>query len=121
VRQDSEWPDRTICQSILSAVEAAWAAKEPWSPYPQAKAVGRHAASNIAHRWGLEDVQAARMVELWLANKILSYDMCDAKQKLKGLRVNDQSELAEKAEKRRRSNPEMGERRSGGEADDEFD
>ena len=121
VRQDSEWPDRTICQSILSAVEAAWAAKEPWSPYPQAKAVGRHAASNIAHRWGLEDAQAARMVELWLANKILSYDMCDPKSKLKGLRVTDQAELAEKAEKRRRSNPETGGRRSGGEADDEFD
>jgi hypothetical protein len=98
IRQDSEWPDRTICQSILNAVEAAWEAKQPWSPYPQAKATGRYAASVIAHRWGLEEAQAARMLELWQANGILAYELCDAKQKVKGLKVMAGGRAAEKAE-----------------------
>lgn len=83
----SQWPDRTICQSILNALHAAWEAGEPWSPYPQAKATGRHAASLIALRWNLPEEQAELMVRRWQEERILTYELRDTKTKLKGLRL----------------------------------
>ena len=91
VRVESDFPDRTICQSILNAIQGAWDAKQPWSPYPQAKAAGRFAASIIASRWNLPAEQAERMLQRWLEAGILGYDTCDVKLKLKGLTVRRNS------------------------------
>jgi hypothetical protein len=91
VRVESDFPDRTICQSILNAIQGAWDARQPWSPYPQAKATGRFAASIIATRWSLPEEQAARMLQRWLEAGILGYDTCDPKAKLKGLAVRRNS------------------------------
>jgi hypothetical protein len=91
VRVESDFPDRTICQSILNAIQAAWDQKQPWSPYPQAKVTGRYAASIIATRWNLPAEQAERMLQRWLEAEILGYDTCDVKLKLKGLTVRRNS------------------------------
>jgi len=81
------WPPRDVCKKILQAVGSAWHSGKPWSSYPQTRKQGRYAASIIKQQFDVPERTAEHMIDAWLNNQIISYEMVDKNTKMQGLKV----------------------------------
>jgi hypothetical protein len=86
-KKASTWPPRDACKKILQAISTAWHSGKPWSPYPQTRKQGRYAASIIKQQFDVSEKVAENMIDTWLNNQILSYEMADKHAKMQGLKV----------------------------------
>jgi hypothetical protein len=81
------WPSKDVCQTILNEMRGAWVSGKPWSSKIQTKSEGRYAPMIMHAKHGITIETAKRMVDHWLANDILSYEIVSAHTKLHGLKV----------------------------------
>ena len=81
------WPDKATCRLILDAIRTAWNANKPWSCMPQSRRQGRYAAGIIKQQFDIVEKTADLMIQTWLQNGVLSYEMCDRNTKMQGLKV----------------------------------
>ena len=86
-RDANTWPPKDVCRKILMAIGKAWNEGKPWSSYPQTRKQGRYAAAIIAQQFDVVEKVAEMMVDTWLNNEVLSYEMADKSSKMQGLRV----------------------------------
>jgi hypothetical protein len=86
-REINAWPQKDTCRKIIVAIGKAWNAGKPWSSYPQTRKQGRYAAAIIAQQFDVVEKVAENMIDTWLNNGILDYEMADKSTKLQGLRV----------------------------------
>lgn len=86
-RDVNAWPPKDVCRKILSAISNAWHDGKPWSSYPQTRKQGRYAAAIIAQQFDVVEKVAENMIDTWLNNEVLSYEMADKSTKMQGLRV----------------------------------
>ena len=86
-KKASTWPPREACKKILQAISTAWHSGKPWSPYPQTRKQGRYAASIIKQQFDVSEKVAENMIDTWLNNQVLSYEMADKHAKMQGLKV----------------------------------
>ena len=87
VKDKAAWPDKDTCRKILAAIGSAWNAGKPWSSMPQSRKQGRYAAAIIKQQFDILEATAELMIQTWLQNDVLSYEMRDKNTKLQGLRV----------------------------------
>jgi len=83
----SVWPPKDVCRKILTEISSAWNSGKPWSSMPQTKAKGRYAPGLIKAKFDIVEKTAEMMVQTWLQNGILSYEMRDKVTKMQGLKV----------------------------------
>ena len=81
------WPPKDVCRKILTEISSAWNSGKPWSSMPQTKAKGRYAPGLIKAKFDIVEKTAEMMVQTWLQNGILSYEMRDKVTKMQGLKV----------------------------------
>jgi hypothetical protein len=81
------WPPRDVCKKILQAIGQAWHSGKPWSSYPQTRKQGRYAPAIIKQQFDVAERVAESMVDAWLNNQIISYEMVDKNTKMQGLKV----------------------------------
>lgn len=84
-KADSGWPDKDTCRRIISAINEAWISGKPWSTSPQSP--DRYAPRMMVVKFEISAKLAREMVQVWLANDVLSIEMKDAHSKVKGLKV----------------------------------
>jgi hypothetical protein len=87
VKDKAAWPDKETCRQIVAAIGSAWNAGKPWSSMPQSRKQGRYAAAIIKQQFDILEATAELMIQTWLQNDVLSYEMRDKNTKLQGLRV----------------------------------
>jgi len=80
-------PSKYVCQEILNAMERAWNDNKPWSTQPNTRRDGRYAAM-LMTKWELTESAAESLLNGWLLNGIVEVDICDKRNKIKGLKVN---------------------------------
>ena len=83
-------PSRDVCKRILAAIGTAADAKKPLSHMAQSKANGRYAPDVLAHRFSADKVkpkQVLALINMWLENDLLSFEVVSSKTKQCGLRV----------------------------------
>jgi hypothetical protein len=83
----SVWPDKPVCRSILNVIRTAWFAGRPLSSYSQTRKQGRYAASVLGQQFDQPEKLIEMMVDTWLSNQILSYEVVDKNTKMQGLKV----------------------------------
>jgi len=86
-REINAWPQKDVCRKILVSIGRAWNEGKPWSSYPQTRKQGRYAAAIIAQQFDVVEKVAENMIDTWLNNNVLAYEMADKSTKLQGLRV----------------------------------
>jgi hypothetical protein len=86
-KKASAWPPREACKRILQAISTAWHSGKPWSPYPQTRKQGRYAVAIIKQQFDVSEKVAESMIDTWLNNEVLSYEMADKHAKMQGLKV----------------------------------
>jgi hypothetical protein len=86
-KDKAAWPDKATCRLILDAIRTAWNANKPWSCMPQSRRQGRYAAGIIKQQFDIVEKTADLMIQTWLQNGVLSYEMCDRNTKMQGLKV----------------------------------
>jgi hypothetical protein len=87
VKDKAAWPDKETCRKIVAAIGSAWNSGKPWSSMPQSRKQGRYAAAIIKQQFDVVEATAELMIQTWLQNQILSYEMRDKNTKLQGLKV----------------------------------
>lgn len=83
-------PAREVCERMLKTVDRFWQSGKPLSHTAQAKTYGKYAPAVLANEFRRDKVtekQAKELLDRWLTNDVLSFDMADTKTKLMGLRV----------------------------------
>jgi len=80
--------DLLAVQKVLSAMQAAWEAKKPWSPHPRSRNEGRYAITHM-HAMGIPADKAQTLLEDWLHSGQIALEMVDRNTKAKGLKVVD--------------------------------
>lgn len=83
----STWPPRDVCKKILQALGTAWHGGKPWSSYPQTRKQGRFAPAIIKQQFDVPEKVAESIIDAWLNNGIISYEMADKHSKIQGLKV----------------------------------
>lgn len=83
----SSWPPRDVCKKILQALGTAWHGGKPWSSYPQTRKQGRFAPAIIKQQFDVPEKVAESIIDAWLNNGIISYEMADKHSKIQGLKV----------------------------------
>lgn len=78
------WPDKVTCRRVLSALNEAWIAGDPWARWPQSR--GRYMPELIARRFEVPVKIAEEMMVTWLANDVIKEEIRDAHSKKKGLK-----------------------------------
>ena len=76
-------PDISVCREILSALAMAWFNQMPWG---SADNSSRPAVRLIVARWGLKRIAVKRLLDGWMANGIIEYEVYDLKNRLSGYR-----------------------------------
>jgi hypothetical protein len=79
-------PSKFVCQEILNAMERAWNDNKPWSTQPNTRRDGRYAAM-LMTKWEVTESAAETLLNSWLLNGIIEVDICDKRNKIKGLKV----------------------------------
>jgi len=85
-KSDSESVSRSEpvpVETVPPPIEAG----KPWSTVPQTRIYGRYAPELIRNDFNVKPKVAAKMVETWLMNNVLSFEVRDTDMKVKGLRV----------------------------------
>ena len=83
----SSWPPKDVCKKILQALGTAWHGGKPWSSYPQTRKQGRFAPAIIKQQFDVAEKVAESIIDAWLNNGIISYEMADKHSKIQGLKV----------------------------------
>jgi hypothetical protein len=83
--ESSNWPDKETCRRVLSALNEAWIAGNPWSETRQSR--GRYMPKLIAQKFEIAPKTAEQMMEAWLMNEIIKTEIRDTHSKQKGLKV----------------------------------
>jgi hypothetical protein len=86
VKSNSDWPEASICQAVLTAMKDAWNAGRPWSSHAQTRKEGRYAPVHMS-KWHIKQELAEQMLEAWLTEGVVTYEMHSTKLKQKGLKV----------------------------------
>lgn len=88
-RQESDQalPPRHVCRAILTALDEAWKARNPFSMAPQAKASGRYAPRALSQQFDLSGQVIETLLLAWIDNAIVAVEMCDSDTKKRGLKV----------------------------------
>lgn len=86
-KKANAWPPRDVCKKILQAVGTAWHSGKPWSSYPQTRKQGRYAPAIIKQQFDVPERTAEHMIDAWLNNQIISYEVADKNTKMQGLKV----------------------------------
>ena len=81
------WPEKPVCQSMLNVLRTAWFAGRPLSSYSQTRKQGRYASAVLGQQFNLPEKLVEMMVDTWLSNQILSYEVVDKNTKMQGLKV----------------------------------
>ena len=81
------WPPKEECRKILAGVSRAWNDGKPWSTYPQTRKQGRFAPAIISQQFDVPEKVAEMMIDAWLSNAVLAYEMVDKSTKMQGLKV----------------------------------
>ena len=72
--------------AVLSAMAAAWDAGKPWAMAPQTRE--RYAVRRMVADFGYRGDDAEQVLKAWEAAGVIRMAVCDARTKLKGLRVD---------------------------------
>jgi hypothetical protein len=83
----SVWPEKGACRDMLNVIRVAWFSGRPLSSYSQTRKQGRYAASVLGQQFDLPEKVVEMMVDTWLSNQILSYEVADKNTKMQGLKV----------------------------------
>ena len=83
--REASWPDKDTCRRILSALNEAWIAGDPWAKWPQSR--GRYMPEMIARKFEQSVKISEEIMSAWLANDIIKEEIRDAHSKKKGLKV----------------------------------
>ena len=83
----SVWPEKQVCRDMLNVIRVAWFARRPLSSYSQTRKQGRFASAVLSAQFDLPEKVVDMMVEAWLSNQILSYEVVDKNTKMQGLKV----------------------------------
>jgi hypothetical protein len=83
----SSWPPKDACRKILQALGTAWHSGKPWSSYPQTRKQGRYAPAIIKQQFDVAEKVAESIIDAWLNNGIISYEVADKNSKMQGLKV----------------------------------
>ena len=83
----SVWPEKSVCRDMLNVVRTSWFAGRPLSSYSQTRKQGRYASAVLGQQFDLPEKLVDMMVETWLSNQILSYEVVDKNTKMQGLKV----------------------------------
>lgn len=81
-----ELPSKFVCQEILNTIERAWNDKKPWSTHPNTRRDGRYAPM-LMTRWEMTEEAAESLINGWLLHGVVEIDICDKKNKTKGMKV----------------------------------
>ena len=81
------WPEKQVCRDMLNVIRTAWFAGRPLSSYSQTRKQGRFASAVLSAQFDLPEKVVDMMVEAWLSNQILSYEVVDKNTKMQGLKV----------------------------------
>lgn len=87
------WPPKATQWAILDAMQAAWAAKNPWSSKERSRTEGRYAIAIMHARFGVSGKAADSMLNWWLDHGMVAYEMCDKKTKAMGIHPTNQSRM----------------------------
>ena len=88
IKQPDQWPERAVINAMLNAANQAWTDGKPWSPKPQTRREGRYAIPHMV-RFGISEAVAEQVLNSWLDNQIVVYEMCNSDSKMKGLKVKN--------------------------------
>jgi phage/plasmid primase-like uncharacterized protein len=77
----------TEIDCIFATIEEGWRTVAPWSVAPQAKRRGRYLPGYIADNFDISHDAALFSVMAWQQRDYLRQDLCDARNKVSGLRV----------------------------------
>ena len=83
----SVWPDKPVCRDILNMLRTAWFAGRPLSSYSQTRKQGRYAPAVVGQQFDLPEKLVETMIDTWLSNQVLSYEVADKNSKMQGLKV----------------------------------
>lgn len=81
------WPEKQVCRDMLNVIRVAWFAGRPLSSYSQTRKQGRYACAVLGQQFDLPEKLVDMMVETWLSNQVLSYEVVDKNTKMQGLKV----------------------------------
>lgn len=81
------WPEKQVCRDMLNVVRVAWFAGRPLSSYSQTRKQGRYASAVLGQQFNLPEKLVEMMVDTWLSNQVLSYEVADKSTKMQGLKV----------------------------------
>ncbi len=81
------WPEKQVCRTILDLIRRAWFDGRPLSSYSQTRKQGRYAQAVIAKQFDIPEKLADMMIDTWLSNQVLSYEVADKSTKMQGLKV----------------------------------
>lgn len=76
-----------VARQMQKAIDEAWNNGRPMSTKSQTRSEGRYAPRILNMAFGVDANAVADMLEQWLVNGVLTYDVCNRKTKEKGLRV----------------------------------
>ena len=83
----SVWPEKQACRDMLNVIRVAWFSGRPLSSYSQTRKQGRYASAVLSQQFDLPEKVVEMMVDTWLSNQILSYEVADKSTKMQGLKV----------------------------------
>jgi hypothetical protein len=83
----SVWPEKQVCRDMLNVIRTAWFTGRPLSSYSQTRKQGRYAASVLGQQFDQPEKLVEMVVDTWLSNQILSYEVVDKNTKMQGLKV----------------------------------
>lgn len=78
-----------VMKLMLSHISECWIKGDPLSLAPQTKANGRYAPLVLAMKFGQKEGAVKRLVQGWAATNMVSTELRDPHQNLRGLRVNE--------------------------------
>ena len=76
----------TLADLVLSAMQAAWDAGEPW--HPKAQTRERYAVRRMAADFGVAGDKAESLLAAWEAGGLIEFADCGGRSKVKGYRVH---------------------------------
>jgi hypothetical protein len=85
--EGSETLSREQIMKAFGLIADAWGERKPLSMAIQTRNIGRYAPSVLAKAVGCRSKTMEQFLIAWLENKMLEVDMCDHRNKVKGLRI----------------------------------
>ena len=78
-----------ICREIQKVIDQGWRDKNPLSTAPQSKQSGRYAQRLLSQRFDVPAPTIERLLNSWIDNEVIVFDIVDTNTKRRGLRVQE--------------------------------